>query len=93
MENCIHGNSAPEETLDLLPKSQAGPERHKCTICCYKSGFEIGLSRAFSNEIPVFQLGCNHGKTAPEYIITLEFQNHKLGQVDINALSVHSMMD
>jgi hypothetical protein len=69
MENCVHGNSAPEETLELLPESQAGLERHKCTICAYEAGFEIGLSHAFSNEIPVFQLGCNHGKTAPEYII------------------------
>lgn len=69
MENCKHGNSTPKEVLAMLPDSQAGLERHKCTICAYEAGFEFGLPRAFLTEIPVFKSICKHGKSAPEYIL------------------------
>lgn len=38
------GNSAPQEVMEGLPLSQAGPGRHKCAICAYQEGFETGRS-------------------------------------------------
>lgn len=43
IEHCRHGNSAPVETLEQLHDSQAGPGRHKCTVCAYAQGYRIGL--------------------------------------------------
>jgi hypothetical protein len=69
MENCQHGNFAPIENLEILPVSQAGIERHKCVICAYQGGFRIGIQREFTSDIPIFQISCKHGKTAPEYLL------------------------
>jgi hypothetical protein len=69
MENCQHGNFAPVDKLVVLPVSQAGIERHKCVICAYQGGFQVGIQRMFTTDIPVFQIHCKHGKTAPEYLL------------------------
>jgi len=42
VEECKHGNSAPKSVLDNLEDSQGGTGRHKCTICAYKEGYEMG---------------------------------------------------
>lgn len=40
---CVHsGLSAPKEVIDGLPASQAGPGRHKCAVCAYDAGFQLG---------------------------------------------------
>lgn len=41
-ERCQHGKSAPTAVLTSLPESQAGPgvQRHKCSVCAYREGFE-----------------------------------------------------
>lgn len=37
-EQCQHGSSAPRDTLEDLPKSQAGAGRQKCTVCAFRLG-------------------------------------------------------
>lgn len=33
---------APQELIDALPESQAGPGRHKCAVCAFHEGFTYG---------------------------------------------------
>lgn len=69
MEKCQHGYTAPLVRLRLLPASQRGLERHKCVVCAYDVGFQMGLQRISLDTVPVFQYTCKHGSTAPEYVI------------------------
>lgn len=42
-ENCAHASAAPIDTLAHLHDSQAGPGRHKCTVCAYAEGYRYGF--------------------------------------------------
>ena len=44
MAECKHGNTAPDAVLDVLHDSQAGRQRHKCAVCAYERGYQIGRS-------------------------------------------------
>jgi hypothetical protein len=56
-ETCNHGNTAPQEILDLLPQSQAGTGHHKCAVCAYEEGFKAGKKKAKIESEPQ-----NHGR-------------------------------
>ena len=69
MATCNHGRTAPDQTLDNLHESQAGPgvQRHKCTECAYDQGFQIGLHQAIA---PGGNAECKHtGRRAPKDMI------------------------
>lgn len=69
-ENCRHGNSAPFTTLNRLPFTQAGIERHKCVICAYSEGYALGLQLVITlGHKLIYSYSCAHGKTAPDYLI------------------------
>jgi hypothetical protein len=40
MITCDHHNMAPEQIIDGLSDSQAGPGRHKCAVCAYARGIQ-----------------------------------------------------
>lgn len=60
-DRCIAGSAAPISVLRVLPESQAGSGRHKCTNCAYQNGYEDGLlaqhSELKKNELP--DIGAN----------------------------------
>lgn len=69
-ERCKHGNTAPPDSLQNLPFSQAGPERHKCVVCAFNYGYEAGLQESISKiSKPVYSYSCGHGNNAPLTII------------------------
>lgn len=45
-ENCDHGHAAPRELLEDLHESQAGTGRHKCCVCAYAEGLQVGRTNA-----------------------------------------------
>ena len=44
MSTCEHNNFAPNDVLNSLHDSQAGLQRHKCTECAYRRGYELAQS-------------------------------------------------
>jgi hypothetical protein len=66
--SCDHGNSAPIEVLDKLHASQAQTGRHKCVICAYQQGYQLGREKIA--EPPIGKLEkCQKGKEAPSNIL------------------------
>lgn len=65
-ERCKHISSAPIVVLEILPDSQAGTGRHKCTICAYQLGYNDGKTGNFRKPLE----NCTHGKSAPVDILT-----------------------
>jgi hypothetical protein len=37
---------APQDVIEALPESQAGPGRHKCCVCAYHEGFNVARASA-----------------------------------------------
>jgi len=40
------GRRAPQDVIENLPESQAGPGRHKCAVCAFHEGFQRARSEA-----------------------------------------------
>lgn len=66
MEECRHGNQAPQDMLLTLPESQGGLGRHKCPNCAYQFGIaEVDQKIAAQGKI----IPCAHGNYAPEGLL------------------------
>lgn len=63
-ERCRHGGMAPPAMLRVLPESQSGPGRHKCTICAYAHGIQDRKDRWVPGRSDIVR--CAHGKIARE---------------------------
>ena len=67
-ESCAHDNKAPTAVLDALHDSQAGAHRHKCCICAYQQGREIGrLNTAFPTTGEIEE--CRSGRRVPKQVL------------------------
>lgn len=44
--DCGHAHRAPEKLISKLPKTQAGPGRHRCPVCAYATGYKEGFAAA-----------------------------------------------
>lgn len=45
------GNRAPQDAIDAMPESQAGPGRHKCAVCAYHTGFNRARAEIVGRQI------------------------------------------
>lgn len=52
-ESCKLGSIAPARILSNLGDNQGGTGRHKCVICAFKQGFEMGISNNENRKISV----------------------------------------
>ncbi len=43
LEICQHGSIAPIDILDNIHDNQSGDSRHKCAVCAYQEGYEVGV--------------------------------------------------
>lgn len=66
MATCRHGNDAPDETMDGLHENQGGRQRHKCAVCAYERGYQIGRSGA---DLPGGNEECDERLLAPDAMI------------------------
>ncbi len=74
-EICIHGGVSPISLLEGLHHSQAGSGRHRCPICAFELGFNLGSSGTWKtyadycitlNDAEI----CQIGSVAPAHILT-----------------------
>ena len=74
-ETCIHGGNTPVNLLSHLHHSQGGTGRHKCPVCAYEEGFNLGSSGQWES-YQVFSSSntdserCLEGSIAPTAILT-----------------------
>ncbi|HPS30828.1 MAG TPA: DUF3883 domain-containing protein [bacterium] len=90
-ETCQLKNTASAAIMANLGNNQGGPGRHKCTICAFKQGFEVGLLESNINEIsielvpaPENSLRKNTEKnisTTSKDFIEKELKNKQLGYI------------
>jgi len=65
---CDHGYSAPKEVLDKLHEFQTQTGQHKCVICAYQQGYQLGREKIA--EPPIGKLEkCQKEKEAPSNVL------------------------
>jgi hypothetical protein len=68
MEKCTHGNVAPTAVIGRLHDSQAGTGRHRCPVCSYSEGLQIGK---LGQSLPTSGVEeCQCGTSAPSSILS-----------------------
>lgn len=73
-ETCIHGGVSPVTLLASLHHSQGGSGRHKCPICAYEQGFQLGSSKVWKTYESYCKTlkdpeTCKEGNVAPTSIL------------------------
>lgn len=57
LEICQHGSIAPIDILDNIHDNQSGYGRHKCAVCAYQEGYEVGVK---NNSVEIGELNNNN---------------------------------